>query len=369
MLLKGRHGAWPRVSQLLIHVGSGGSDEVEGGIMLSPFCPHAGTRFRNSMSGHGPRRTYMLEIGTTWEMMAQSQATDVEFRRLFDEHFAEVRSYCLRRLSVADANDAVSEVFFVAWRKRDDAPAGVKPWLFAIARNVAGNNARFTVRANRLWSRIRAEPVYPAPGPELQVVRNAEDEALLRAVQSLPDKYAQVLRLWAWEWLTTPEIADVVGCSVSAAEKRLSRALMRIRKSLGHADPHAIRRDEREGTQQGAHGSSIVSPPDGGGCTLQERDVRTASPPSMTSSSHCRSSPTTPLLPSNMPSFFSQSAERAAPEAPTFSSSPRPPGPGTEQSSPPTARHLQVFQVSPRTDIADRHSAEFGHRPRRAHHP
>jgi hypothetical protein len=30
---------------------------------------------------------------------------------------------------------------------------------------------------------------------------------------------------------------------------------------------------------------------------------------------------------------------------------------------------LQVFQVSPRTAIADRHSAEFGHRRRRAHHP
>jgi RNA polymerase sigma-70 factor (ECF subfamily) len=188
----------------------------------------------------------MHEIGIEWEMKAQSQATDVNFRRLFDEHFAEVRSYCLRRLSVADANDAVSEVFFVAWRKRDEAPADAKPWLFAIARNVARNNARSTVRANRLWSRVRAEPVYSEPGPELQVVRNAEDEALLRAVQSLPDKYAEVLRLWAWEWLTAPEIAEVVGCSVSAAEKRLSRALKRIRTSLAPADPHAIRREAQQ---------------------------------------------------------------------------------------------------------------------------
>jgi RNA polymerase sigma-70 factor (ECF subfamily) len=179
-------------------------------------------------------------------MKAQSQATDVKFRRLFDEHFAEVRSYCLRRLSVADANDAVSEVVFVAWRKRDEVPADARPWLFAVARNVARNKAPSTVRANRLWNRVRAEPVYPAPGPELQVVRNAEDEALLDAVQSLPDKYAEVLRLWAWEWLTTPEIAGVLGCSVSAAEKRLSRALMRIRKSLGHADPHAIRREAQQ---------------------------------------------------------------------------------------------------------------------------
>jgi RNA polymerase sigma-70 factor (ECF subfamily) len=77
-------------------------------------------------------------------------------------------------------------------------------------------------------------------------VRNAEDEALLDAVQSLPDKYAEVLRLWAWEWLTAPEIAEVVGCSVSAAEKRLSRALKRIRASLAPADPHAIRREAQQ---------------------------------------------------------------------------------------------------------------------------
>ena len=178
--------------------------------------------------------------------MAQSQATDAKFRRLFDEYFAEVRSYCLRRLSVADANDAVSEVFLVAWRRRNDVPSDVRPWLFAIARNVVRNNARSTVRAHRLTSRVRAEPVYPEPGPELQVVRNAEDEALLVAVEALPGKYAEVLRLWAWEWLTAPQIADVVGCSVSAAEKRLSRALKRMRESLAHPDPHAIGKDVQQ---------------------------------------------------------------------------------------------------------------------------
>ena len=83
----------------------------------------------------------MLEVGREREKMAQSLATDAEFRRFFDEYFAEVRSYCLRRLPVADANDAVSEVFLVVWRRRHTAPDDVKPWLFAIARNVVRNQA------------------------------------------------------------------------------------------------------------------------------------------------------------------------------------------------------------------------------------
>ena len=170
---------------------------------------------------------------------------EAEFRRLFDEYFTEVRSYCLRRLSVADANDAVSEVFLVVWRKRDDVPIDVRPWLFAIARNVVRNKARSAARAHRLWSRMRAEPQYPEPGPELQVVRGLEDEALLRAVQSLPEKYAEVLLLWSWEWLTAAQIADVVGCSVSAAEKRLSRALRRIREWSAQPGLHATEKKVR----------------------------------------------------------------------------------------------------------------------------
>jgi RNA polymerase sigma-70 factor (ECF subfamily) len=188
----------------------------------------------------------LVRVGIEWETMAMSLATDAEFRRFFDEHFVEVRSYCLRRLSVADANDAVSEVFFVAWRRRDVAPSDVRPWLFGIARNVVRNSGRSSVRAGRLVERVRTEPVRSQLGPEVQVVRNAEDEALLVAVGSLPDKYAEVLRLWAWEWLTAPQIAAVVGCSVSAAEKRLTRALGRMRDTLAQDYPHAIGREVQQ---------------------------------------------------------------------------------------------------------------------------
>lgn len=178
--------------------------------------------------------------------MDQTPANDTEFRRIFDENFRDVRSYCLRRLPVVDANDAVSDVFLVAWRRRRDAPTDVRPWLFGIARNVVRNKARSTIRMGRLSSRAQAEPVYPDPGPEVQVVRNAEDDALLAAVASLPDKYAEVVRLWAWEWLTAPEIAAVLGCSVAAAEKRLTRALQRLRQTLQIENPHAIGKEVQQ---------------------------------------------------------------------------------------------------------------------------
>lgn len=160
--------------------------------------------------------------------MVGQPVIDDGFRALFCEHFADVRSYCLRRLPVADANDAVSETFLIAWRRRSDMPDEARPWLFGIARNVVRNSTRSAVRAERLRERVRGEPAPHVVGPEVHVVRRAEDEALAWALGTLADDDAEILRLWAWESLSAREIAEVLGCSVPAAEKRLTRARTRL---------------------------------------------------------------------------------------------------------------------------------------------
>jgi len=163
---------------------------------------------------------------------------DAEFRRMYDEHFAAVRSYCLRRLPVADANDAVSEVFLVAWQKRSSLSGDPLPWLYGVAGNVVRNLRRSSRRSRRLAARAQAEPVYPEPGADVVVVRNAADEALLDALRRLSERDQEILRLRAWEGLTGPQIADILGCSVAAAEKRSIRAVRRLESQL-KTHPHA----------------------------------------------------------------------------------------------------------------------------------
>ncbi len=164
--------------------------------------------------------------------MAQSPIHDPEFRRIYDESFAAIRSYCIRRLSLADANDAVSEVYMVAWRKRSSIPRESLPWLYGVARNVVRNTQRSARRSLRTSARAQAEPVYPGPGADVVVVRNADDDALVRALESLRNADQEVLRLRAWEGLSAPQIAQVVGCSPAAAEKRLSRAMKRLEAAV-----------------------------------------------------------------------------------------------------------------------------------------
>jgi RNA polymerase sigma-70 factor (ECF subfamily) len=171
--------------------------------------------------------------------MALSPAHDVRFRLIYDDTFAPIQKYCLRRLPLPDANDAVSEVFLVAWKKRSSIPDDALPWLYAVARNVVRNSMRSTRRWRRVVARVHAEPVYPLPGADVQVVRKAEDDALLTALHTLSDADQEVLMLRAWEDLTASQVAHVVGCSAAAAEKRLARAMGRLEGAVKGRHLHA----------------------------------------------------------------------------------------------------------------------------------
>ncbi|MBT8217189.1 MAG: sigma-70 family RNA polymerase sigma factor [Acidimicrobiia bacterium] len=166
--------------------------------------------------------------------MEESPSTSLRFKRLYDEHFDAVQSYCLRRLPVADANDAVSEVFLVAWRKIEAVPTGEEslPWLFGVARNAVRNSGRSHRRSARLVARIGAVREAPDAGPETQVVRRSESQRVLDALEKLRPADREVLRLRAWEDLSAPQIAAVVGISPAAAEKRLARAMTRLQAAV-----------------------------------------------------------------------------------------------------------------------------------------
>lgn len=166
--------------------------------------------------------------------MAHFPSQDARFRRLFDAHEEAMRAYCFRRLGPDDANDAVAEVFLVAWRRIDRSPAGdeARLWLYGIARNVVHNARRSERRSHRLTARLAGVRQHPDPGPEPQVVRRAEDRMLLEAVDRLAPMERELLRLKTWEELSAADIAGVVGLSVRAVESRLSRIRKKLAKWL-----------------------------------------------------------------------------------------------------------------------------------------
>lgn len=155
---------------------------------------------------------------------------DERMNALFAAHFEAVRAYCLRRLPVGDANDAVAEVFMTVWRKIEEVPPepATRPWLYGIARNKVAHARRGFSRRARLGQRVAALAPAVTDGPETLVLAHAEQDSMIEALDGLRPADREVLMLRAWEELTAPEIASALGISVAAAEKRITRATSRL---------------------------------------------------------------------------------------------------------------------------------------------
>ena len=151
-----------------------------------------------------------------------------DFRRLFSEHNRQVLAYALRRCEQrADAEDVVAGTFAVAWRRFADAPEEELrlAWLYAIAARVLANQRRSARRLLALRSRLRGLPTAPEP-------ERGRLTEVLAALRELRLEEQEVLRLAAWEGLTSAELAVALGCSENAATIRLHRARKRLTELL-----------------------------------------------------------------------------------------------------------------------------------------
>lgn len=166
--------------------------------------------------------------------MARSPKNDSAFRMVYDRCFPAIRNYCLRRLPLCDVNDAIAEVFLVAWRRIDKAPSGdeAQLWLYGIARNVVRNSQRANRRRLRLRAKAQGVRSASTPNPETIVVRRSEDEEVLRALNTLRTTDREVLRLSIWEELSNAEIAEVLGLDPHAVTMRFTRARKRMARQL-----------------------------------------------------------------------------------------------------------------------------------------
>jgi RNA polymerase sigma-70 factor (ECF subfamily) len=167
------------------------------------------------------------------------------FDAMFREHVAGVASYCRWRSdSRCDGQDAVGEVFLIAWRRLDEVPRGeeTRPWLYATARRVMANQARANARRGRLRERLRAQPARPAEADDALAPR------VRNALAALAPRDRETLLLAEWEGLTPAEIAVVVQRPAVAVRSRLHRARLRFRAAFesqaqaGDADGPPLRR-------------------------------------------------------------------------------------------------------------------------------
>ena len=174
--------------------------------------------------------------------MSSGTEDEDRFRRAYADNFAALLAYALRRAAQPeDAADVVAETFLVAWRRRQEMPAGdeARLWLYGVARRVLANQTRGGVRRERLGERLR-QRITAAVATELGSTDPGSEVPERLAVQGalarLGELDREVLMLTVWEGLEPREAAAVLRVSPAAVRTRLSRARARLRELVGN-DP------------------------------------------------------------------------------------------------------------------------------------
>jgi RNA polymerase sigma-70 factor (ECF subfamily) len=155
-------------------------------------------------------------------------AVNDEFEILYESTYTAVVRFLYRKVWDAErAEDLAQEVFMRALAHRPEKP---RAWLFAVAANLARDEARAAVRRKRHLTLLKGDPIAQPtfePSAEDQVERDEEIASVHGALSALTPRDREILLLWD-AGLSYPEIATQTGLAVGAVGTTLARARKRL---------------------------------------------------------------------------------------------------------------------------------------------
>lgn len=145
-----------------------------------------------------------------------------------------VRSFLLGKCrEAALADDLVQETFLQLHRSRRTYEPGrpVTPWVFAIARHVYLMHRRSTARRLRFHEAFAADlRAGDVPRDDVDVLAN--QDAVRRALETVPADQRQALEMHHVEGWSFAEIAGRLGVRVNAAKTRAFRGMRKLKEQL-----------------------------------------------------------------------------------------------------------------------------------------
>ncbi len=166
---------------------------------------------------------------------ARLDAAVTPFDEVYRDHADAVYRFCVSQLRDPDtAEDVTGDVFAAAFgaygRVKPDS-AGVRTWLFRIARNAVIDQYRREGRRRSLVARIGRDREFP-DSVEINVEQRFDLRSICAAMDTLRERDRQLVGLRVAGGLSYAELAKVVGMREGAAKMATHRALERVRARL-----------------------------------------------------------------------------------------------------------------------------------------
>jgi RNA polymerase sigma-70 factor (family 1) len=156
----------------------------------------------------------------------------VEFDQIFMDWYCPVRNYIYYKSGdMQIAEDIVQDTFLKLWEKRDEIKTGtVKSLLYKIANNLFLNmiehrNITFKFISDH-------ENIKYSAAPDYELEMKEFDDRLQIALADLNEKNRVVFLMNRIDDLTYNQIAQNLGITVKAVEKRMGKALAFLKERL-----------------------------------------------------------------------------------------------------------------------------------------
>jgi RNA polymerase sigma-70 factor (ECF subfamily) len=154
------------------------------------------------------------------------------FKALFDTYFTQVRNFVYYKTSDSGvAEDITQEAFVKVWENRSKVnPETAKSYLYTIAGNLSINHLK---KQNVIYRFLNTKFNTTEKETPLYILEEKEfDERLQHALSALPEKQRVVFLMNRIDDLKYTEIADRLGLSIKAVEKRMSNALKTLKETI-----------------------------------------------------------------------------------------------------------------------------------------
>lgn len=196
-----------------------------------------GVRAINANDEYAVSDEQNLRLLNEQAMIERALENRANFEPIYVLYSGPVYRLCLRASGDPDlADDLTAKVFLtVLERLHTYSPkpnSTFRSWLFVVAKNTVRDHWRRTNRIHRLFD-DRVDIADDDPGPEEIAIHRVELGELRIALDSLNERHRTIIE-FRLSGLTSAEIAQAMGITISALKSAQTRAYASIRQQLAH---------------------------------------------------------------------------------------------------------------------------------------